>query len=249
MKQFFLMTLCFLTLQVSAGEHSYEKITIISDLDDTIKITNVGNTTDAIRNGLFSEHFFAGMQELYSGIVPPNKTFFIVSGSIKYLRGRIEEALEENRMPKSEVILKELHDGRTADYKIRKIRGIITNTPGTFILLGDDTEFDPEVLLAMKSEFPDRILATYIRSVRGVKLEAPLVPFLTAYEIAFHEYKAKRLAIPVLMEVEEALVAAREKFVIPPYVSCALLPELKAQMTPKIKERVEAICLKKEKAN
>lgn len=224
----------------------YDDITIISDLDDTIKITNVGDTSDMIINGIFREKIFSGSVELYRAFVSSNRPYYILSGSIKYLRSRIEDTLDDNRMPKAELILKELHDGNTRDYKIRKMRAIINETSGSFILLGDDTEYDPEVLLTIKSEFPDRVIGTYIRSVRGIKLEAPLTSYLTVYEVAHEEVKAGRMDRAALQDIEEALMKSKEKLLLPPYVSCELYPELSKKMSSPLAQRVKEICHKKE---
>ncbi len=222
-----------------------DNITIISDFDDTIKITNVGDTSDMIINGIFKEKLFAGSVDLYRALVPNNRPYYLLSGSIKYLRSRIEDTLDNNRMPKAELILKELHDGNTRDYKIRKMRTIINETSGSFILLGDDTEYDPEVLLTIKAEFPERVLGTYIRSVRGKKLEAPLTSYLTVYEVAYDEVKAGRMNQAVLQIIEEALVNSKEKLLLPSYVSCELYPELSKKMSSTLAQRVKEICQKK----
>lgn len=224
----------------------YDDITIISDLDDTIKITNVGDTSDMIINGIFREKLFAGSVELYRALVPNNRPYYIVSGSIKYLRSRIEDTLDDNRMPKAEIILKELHDGNTRDYKIRKIKKIISETSGSFILLGDDTEYDPDVLLAIKSEFPERVIGTYIRSIRGRTLEAPLKSYLTVYEVAYEEVKAGRMDKAALPEIEETLLKSKEKLLLPPYISCELYPELSKRMSSTLSQKVKEICHKKE---
>lgn len=253
MKKLFIL-LAILTLPLAAlakntrtkasDDHPYDDITIISDLDDTIKITHVGDTSDMIVNGLFKEKYFAGVPEFYRSIVSPRQTFYVVSGSGEYLRKRIEDALEDNKMPKTEVILKNKGDGKTYDYKVKKIRGIIGATAGNFILLGDDTEFDPQVLLTIKNEFPDRVIGTYIRSVRGKKFEAPIKSYLTVYEVANYEIEAKRLDKAALPEIEAAILSSKEKLLIPPFVSCALLPALKTKMSAAVAQRVSDICKK-----
>lgn len=252
---FFVLVLLSINSFAKAGRrpagisHTYDGITIISDLDDTIKITHVGDNSDTVLNSIFREKLFAGTSPFFQELISPNQNFYIVSGSPKFLKSRIEDVLEDNHMPKAEIILKSRDDGATNEYKIRNIKKIINSTQGNFILLGDDTEYDPQVLLTIKNEFPERVIGTYIRSIRGKKMDLPLQSFLTVYEVANYEVQAKRLDKSALAEIEKTILNTNEKLIIPNFVSCALLPELKEQMSQFLADKISDICKKKDKGN
>jgi phosphatidate phosphatase APP1 len=59
-----------------------------------------------------------------------------------------------------------LSSGRHIAHKGKVIREILTTYPTLpFILIGDSGQQDPEIYRAIVGEFPDRILAIYIRDV------------------------------------------------------------------------------------
>ena len=132
-----------LTTQLAAA-----RTLIVSDVDDTIKMTGIlnGNTTIAW-NGLIRTKGFSGMSELYKELEIDDTVIFYVSGSPKIIKSRVSEFLEENEFPQQpNLMLKDWITEDTVHYKTESIKTLIGRyNPDKVILIGDDTEHDPEI--------------------------------------------------------------------------------------------------------
>ena len=156
-------------------------ISVISDIDDTIKISNVLDTKELLKNTFTSEfRVVPGMAGLYAGWAGRGAAFHYVSGSPWQLYRFITDFLDENGFPPGSVHLKKfrLTDrssirflvGDQLEYKKKRIQNIIKDFPGRqFILSGDSGEQDPEVYAAIAMEFPRRIKAILIRNAGNLQ--------------------------------------------------------------------------------
>lgn len=98
MKISFLSFLALLTLSFSVSA----KTIVISDIDDTIKMTGVLNNKISVGlNGIFGKKAFAGMSELYSEFDHNGDGIYYVSGSPQMIDCRIEDFLTEKDFPQS----------------------------------------------------------------------------------------------------------------------------------------------------
>jgi hypothetical protein len=170
-------------------------VSIVSDIDDTIKVTQVpaGKKT-VLRNTFLKEFKVAeGMLERYLNFAAGGDvSFHYVSGSPWQLFGLLEAFLVgEQGFPAGTFHMKNLGknifdpggldsikqfvlggDLATLDQKIRQITNLMLNLSGRkFILIGDSGEKDPEVFRAIRALFPERVLKIYIRDVLGERLE------------------------------------------------------------------------------
>ena len=96
-----------LTIMVLLSTQLVAKTLVISDVDDTIKMTAVlSGKTMMTFNGLVRKKAFAGMSELYQELNNQDSTIFYVSGSPKIIKSRVNEFLDENNFPqKNNLIL------------------------------------------------------------------------------------------------------------------------------------------------
>ena len=101
---------------------------------------------------------------------------FYVSHSPWNLYRYLELFLRQNNFPKGPILLRNLSNllkRKTQDEKPQKQKEILNllktypNLP--FILIGDSGEHDPDIYMEIAEEFPDRILAIYLRSVKHKK--------------------------------------------------------------------------------
>ena len=102
--------------------------------------------------------------------------FFYVSSSEWNLYDMIVRFAELNGLPKAVLKLKKIKSGLddfvmtgggSHDHKFRKIHNIIEFYPKLqFILLGDDSQKDPEIYEQICKQFPKSIRAVYIRQTR-----------------------------------------------------------------------------------
>lgn len=87
---------------VSSTARAADAFIIVSDVDDTVKITNVRSLPRAAINALKSELAFAGMSELYAQMLGPDsdsERLRFISGSSRVLDGEIAEVLVAAKFP------------------------------------------------------------------------------------------------------------------------------------------------------
>lgn len=155
---------------------------IISDIDDTIKITITSSPI-----GVFTSTFIddpqpvKGMPELYSSLVQllSNPTTFYVSASpytlYPFLRGFRDDhfpfgqiMLRETSFYDPTVFITNLLDG-VEQYKLERIAKIHSWFPHRkYILIGDSTHKDPEIYGEVARLYPNWVQMIFIRRVKGV---------------------------------------------------------------------------------
>jgi len=244
----------FLAISLSASGSAFagESIRVVSDLDDTIKITNVDETGQAIWNGLFTLRAFAGMSRLYRAMeeANPDLRFTYLSASNEALRPKVRKFIARNGFPEGQILLKGLLNfGDTAAYKTARIEELFARHPEEkFILIGDDTEHDPGVYDALYTKYPDRILDIYIRRIKGRRLPPAIYPFVTAFDVARMEYEFLRLNTILVGDVAESiLLETRDSRVLPAFQACPggtplALGNSIDEWDRRIDSRIEKIC-------
>lgn len=153
-------------------------VSIISDVDDTIKHSNVVNRRDLFRN-TFTRNFVpvTGMPELYRDCATAGAVFHFVSGSPWQLYEPLHEFCRAEGYPHGSFHLKRFRF-REAARKLRMspqkahkraaIEPILAAFPQRrFVLIGDSGEQDPEIYGNLSREFPDQIIGVFIRAIRG----------------------------------------------------------------------------------
>jgi hypothetical protein len=175
-----------------------EGLSVISDIDDTIKVTHVPVGKKMILQNTFLKEFQAasGMKDRYQQIVTEagpsaDVCFHYISGSPWQLFALLSDFLTEKEgFPPGTFHMKNLRknlletgalesllafalggDLATLDQKIRQITNLMIHLPRRrFILVGDSGEKDPEVYRAIKRLFPDQVERILIRDVLGERL-------------------------------------------------------------------------------
>ncbi len=144
---------------------------VISDLDDTLSVTNVVHPTGLLKAALAQDEstqpVVRGMPAFYQCLhadKPAQPAFVLVSGSpIQYLE-RIKGFLTRNGFPPFAIALRDLGLSTLRDYKQPIIRALLMRVPNPVVLVGDSGEHDPEVYRQIEAEFPGRVKAIYIRN-------------------------------------------------------------------------------------
>ena len=151
-------------------------ITVISDIDDTVKITEVRDRNKLLDN-TFVRDFRAvpGMAAKYAEWSDAGAAIHFVSSSPWQLYEPLVEFLERADFPPAVLHLKKVRfkDSTLFDLfrpgtetKPRQIEPILKQFPERrFVLVGDSGEQDPEVYAALLRRFPRRIAKVYIRNV------------------------------------------------------------------------------------
>lgn len=153
-------------------------ISVISDIDDTVKVTHVTNRREMF-NHTFLQNFepVAGMAELYRTWEKRGAVFHYLSSSPWQLYEPLGEFFVRRGFPAGAVHLKtaSLTDATIVNFfespdktKPPEIETLLQRYPKhQFILVGDSGEKDPEVYAKILREHSGRIEKIYIRNVGG----------------------------------------------------------------------------------
>jgi Phosphatidate phosphatase APP1, catalytic domain len=155
-------------------------LSIISDIDDTVKVTHVLDR-HRMWEATFYKPFEAvdGMPAAYRRLAATGAAFHYVSSSPWHLAEPLLDFLGASGLPLSSIALKQvrLKDRTRLDIvrpgretKPPLIGAILTKYPGhRFILIGDSGEDDPEVYAEALRRHPAQIARIYIRNVTAAR--------------------------------------------------------------------------------
>lgn len=153
---------------------------ILSDIDDTVKITHVGDTARMLAS-TFVEPFLAvpGMARRYRDWAGEGARLHFVSSTPWHLYGPLVGFLEGAGFPAATLALKQIRlkdssiGNILADATITKppaIEALLAAYPArTFVLVGDSGEKDPEIYADVMRRHGDRIERIFIRNVTGAR--------------------------------------------------------------------------------
>ena len=211
MKNRILYTLVILSIGLicAATQAGNRKVLLISDIDDTIKVSHVLDKVDQVKRSVVKVPF-AGMAQLYQSIINqnPNSTFMAyVSNAPQKIAGlpvmqvSHKKFLTENSFPKGVLLLREKLSDKS--HKINAIRQLIQSEhPELVILIGDNGENDTSIYAQMTTELKMRGIesVTYIHQLYssksskevGKKILFAQTGFVTPFEIAL-DLKNKEL--------------------------------------------------------
>lgn len=198
---------------------------LISDLDDTIKISHTQSKLVTIYRGLFRSSAFAGMAQLYGELLNynPGSQFCVVTSSPPQIRKKVDFFLSKNQFPACDITLRDwMRQPNILKYKLGSILALVEAAEKEgrcAILVGDDTEHDPEVFSHVQKRFPNAVAARYLRIVKGRELPEGSVGFFTAFDIACAELAAGRLASEQVLRVGEAVLKAEKHSRLIPWFS------------------------------
>jgi phosphatidate phosphatase APP1 len=170
-----------------------QALVIVSDFDDTIKITNAGNLAAAAYNGIFKSKVYTGMPEFLAEARSYSTGLHIVSAAPSVVAPRMRSLLRIHRIEYTSLNYRLIRAwDKKIPFKIKAIEHILESGEEV-ILLGDDVERDPEIFLELKDRFPGKILAAYIHQVKNRKLPSGVIAYYTSFDLALNEYLAGRM--------------------------------------------------------
>ena len=155
-------------------------VSVISDIDDTIKHSQVTDKSELMQNTFLREfRAVEGMPELYAGLANTEVAFHYVSGSPWQLYEPLDRFMSEAGFPEGTFHLKQfrLKDSSVLDIlssqnetKIAAITPLLKAFPERyFILFGDSGEQDPEIYGQIARQHANQIISIFIRNVTGEK--------------------------------------------------------------------------------
>ncbi|PHZ07572.1 uncharacterized protein RHIMIDRAFT_242547 [Rhizopus microsporus ATCC 52813] len=148
-------------------------ISVISDIDDTIKVTDILDGRDAILQNTFfrTAREVPHMNEVYRAWAAEGAHFHYVSNSPWQIYPALMDFINDKQFPKGSMHLRtvstqDLIMGRPGKHKLTVISKILRDFPNRkFILVGDSGEIDPEIYQQIYNEFPDQIIKIFIHDV------------------------------------------------------------------------------------
>jgi len=151
-------------------------VAVISDIDDTVKITEVLDKRKMLRNTLAEPFRTApGMAERYRGWAAEGASFHYISGSPWQLHADLSAMLDADHFPMATLTLRRVRLKDTSmlelfrspvEFKLDAIESALAAWPERdFILVGDSGEKDPEVYGEISRRFPDKVRLIAIRNV------------------------------------------------------------------------------------
>jgi phosphatidate phosphatase APP1 len=156
---------------------------IISDIDDTVRVTGVESKSRMLRTTLL-EPFEAvcGMATVFRNWVAEGATLHFVSSTPWHFNGPLLEFFAAAGFPPATLALKKI---RLKDRSIRniladasrtkppKLEALLSAYPErTFVLVGDSGEKDPEIYADLLRRHPSRIERVLIRNLAGAGLDS-----------------------------------------------------------------------------
>ena len=156
-------------------------VSVITDIDDTIKESQVDRRQELLRN-TFIRPFKAipGMQSLYKSWHEQGMLFHYISSSPWQLYRPLSSFLREAGFPEGSYHLRPLRlrdpavltlIGGRKRLKKKAIRGLIRNYPHRrFLLVGDSGEKDPEIYGSVARKHPGQIAGIFIRVMPGQRV-------------------------------------------------------------------------------
>ena len=103
---FFILNLQSPALANDEADQKAQPYILISDVDDTLKITDVLKKSKALGNLFFGKEVFLGMSELYQELQLPVADVFYMSGSPESWIHRIKHLFERNEFPPGQFFLR-----------------------------------------------------------------------------------------------------------------------------------------------
>lgn len=144
-------------------------VTVVSDIDDTVKITEVFRGHQAMLRNTFLRRFMpvSGMPELYRTLHRNYAADFqYVSKSPPELHEPLREFLGREGFPKASLHLCPIWAPNRATFKKDRVEALLREFPHrSFILVGDSGEHDAAIYAQVLRKYPDRIRKILIREV------------------------------------------------------------------------------------
>ncbi|WP_143140312.1 phosphatidate phosphatase App1 family protein [Nannocystis exedens] len=159
-------------------------LSVVSDVDDTIKISEVRDKQRLLERTFLKEFEpVPAMAAAYQRWAAAGATFHYLSASPWQLYDALVEFTGAAGFPAGSMHLKLFRPKDSSffslfqdprEYKAPLLRALLRGAPGRrFVLVGDSGEMDPEVYAAAYREFPDQVVAIYIRDVTDEGRDAP----------------------------------------------------------------------------
>ncbi|SAM05086.1 hypothetical protein [Absidia glauca] len=148
-------------------------VSVISDIDDTIKVTDILDGKDVILQNTFFRKAkeIPGMANVYQSWAAEGVKVHYVSNSPWQVYPALQEFLKDNKFPQGSIHLRlvsaqSLILGKPGQHKLDTISALLEDFPERkFVLVGDSGEIDPEIFAKIYHRYPGQIVKIFIHDV------------------------------------------------------------------------------------
>lgn len=178
-------------------------VSIISDIDDTIKDSSVTNRRELLKNTFLNEFkAIKGMSDVYQRWHDAGAEFHYVSSSPWQLYTPLQKMTEDFGFPTGTMhlrnfrlrdqLLKKVMIGRRKG-KAAEIKKLLKNLPHRkFILIGDSGEKDPEIYCKARRKNPEQVAGLFIREIKDRPIDSGRIEKLKKGKIKTKKQVVKR---------------------------------------------------------
>ncbi|KAJ1918938.1 hypothetical protein H4219_002294 [Mycoemilia scoparia] len=158
-----------------------EGLSVISDIDDTIKTTNITDGKMAVLTATFAKQFLPvnGMAALYRTWQKLGATFHYVSNSPWRLYPMLETFFTKYQFPLGSIHLRQFDLG---DFSVENYKGTMDNKrviiermlrsfpKRKFVLVGDSGEWDLQLYTMLAKKYPNQIVKILVRDILALTI-------------------------------------------------------------------------------
>jgi phosphatidate phosphatase APP1 len=201
---------------------TYSSPYVISGFDDVLR---QAENTGLIKAGLKlfeKDQGFVGMSHLYTSLTrnDVDPKFSLVSAISSSFEKRIDTFLKNEKYPIYKSYLRSwLTQWSIESFKIESIDKIMSRFPErSFLVIFDNSSASLNLATKLKQKYRDSIDAIYLRQVANAKSSQDYILYYTAFDIAFNEFKEKRLSEEDVISLGELLLKEKNlNKIIPTY--------------------------------
>lgn len=231
----------------------FAKISIISDLDETIKRTHSKHPV-GIYNGLFTQNVYADIPLVINELLKSEEVndLHILSASPKAFSLNIKKLLKKYSLKYKTLTLRNMvREPSKFDYKYSVISKILKSSKDSFLLIGDNLGNDPEIYAQIAKDFPGRIEKIFIHKVVNKDIAQEVEVYFTSFELAVFNKLDGLLSNHFTEKIGSKLLASGElKEYFPKQVFCpsrmsefnTLLSKERSKLTEAITQKITSFC-------
>lgn len=184
-------------------EPSVQRTLVVSDIDDTLKMTHVKfgfDFIDFFSNALRSDNSFVGMPELVGKLSAQGANIAYVTALPEAFSFHAINFLKASKLPKGQLICRDGLFTNKADFKTNAVLSLIkASNPDRVILFGDNAEADETAFRRVKNKLAqDRSKMTvhaFIHDLYSDKTIDPAINrYVTAADLAAQLYLSQLLS-------------------------------------------------------
>lgn len=220
---------------------------LVTDLDDTLKVTNGKRTASMVGNALFRRKVFAGMKNLFKELQVENiEKTYILSASPTVLMYNVRRLVRKHGIKVNGIYLRKTSElFKKREYKISRLERIIAQTKGQLILFGDNQSIDHEIYLEIKRRHPDRVARIYIHRVQPTHIPAEVFEYITPVEVAL-DLKEMLGADQIERVANSVLKARKFRRIVPKFSYCPTEPWIQSSgeeiFIEQLQNRIISVC-------